>query len=226
MSPPGSSGPGPLDILERFRKPRPRPGEQCEMCATEIGTEHSHVVNLESRGLMCACRPCYLLFLPGGAAGGRYKSVPDRCVELPEATLTRGDWESLQVPVGIAFFFFSSTTGEVHCFYPGPAGATESLLPLDMWERLRAAEPLVASIEADVEALLVRAEREGDPASYIVPIDACYELVGYLRMYWKGFDGGGEAHQAIDDFFAGVVAKASSPVRHGAPPWAPPNGSL
>ncbi|MGH9222559.1 MAG: DUF5947 family protein, partial [Acidimicrobiales bacterium] len=183
----GAAQSGPLDILERFRKPKPRPGERCEMCATEIGDEHSHVVNLQTRGLMCACRPCYLLF-PGGA-GGHYKAVPDRCVALPESSISRADWEGLQIPVGVAFFFFSTTTGEVHGFYPGPAGATESLLPLDMWERLREADPLIATLQPDVEALLVRAEREGDPSCFIVPIDACYELVGYLRMYWKGFDG-------------------------------------
>ena len=35
-----------------------------------------------------------------------------------------------------------------------------------------------------------------------MPIDACYELVGRLRALWRGFDGGQEAHDAIDAFFA------------------------
>ena len=39
---------------------------------------------------------------------------------------------------------------------------------------------------------------------YIVPIDACYELVGHLRMLWRGFDGGTEANRKLDGFFAGV----------------------
>ena len=34
-----------------------------------------------------------------------------------------------------------------------------------------------------------------------MPIDACYELVGELRRLWKGFDGGTEAHEAMDAFF-------------------------
>ena len=198
---------GPLDILERFKKPKPRPGERCELCAKDISDEHSHVVSLQTRGLMCSCRPCYLLFLPG-STNQNYKSVPDRCVALPEGAIGRADWEGLQIPVGVAFFFFSTTTGEVHGFYPGPAGATESLLPLDMWDRLREADPLVATLASDVEALLVRAEKEGPPSCFIVPIDACYELVGYLRMYWKGFDGGTEANQAIEDFFEGVLLRA------------------
>jgi len=32
------------------------------MCAEPIADEHQHVVNLESRVLMCTCRGCYLLF--------------------------------------------------------------------------------------------------------------------------------------------------------------------
>ena len=36
-----------------------------------------------------------------------------------------------------------------------------------------------------------------------MPIDACYELVGELRRLWKGFDGGTEAHDAMDAFFDG-----------------------
>ncbi len=41
-----------------------------------------------------------------------------------------------------------------------------------------------------------------------MPIDACYELVGHLRRLWKGFDGGREAHDALDAFFARVRARA------------------
>ena len=31
------------------------------------------------------------------------------------------------------------------------------------------------------------------------PIDACYEFVGGLRLLWRGFDGGTQAHEFIDD---------------------------
>jgi hypothetical protein len=42
----------------------------------------------------------------------------------------------------------------------------------------------------------------------VVPIDACYELVGKLRLLWKGFDGGQEAREAIDSFFDRVATRA------------------
>ena len=62
----------------------------------------------------------------------------------------------------------------------------------------------------DVEALLVRVPEDEDavPQSYLVPIDACYEFVGCLRMMWRGFDGGQEARAFIDNFFARVAARA------------------
>jgi hypothetical protein len=33
----------------------PKP-ERCEMCATEVSAEHSHVADLEQSSLMCVCR--------------------------------------------------------------------------------------------------------------------------------------------------------------------------
>jgi hypothetical protein len=44
--------------------------------------------------------------------------------------------------------------------------------------------------------------------SFIVPIDACYELAGRMRMLWKGFDGGTEARDSIGEFLAGVRVRA------------------
>ena len=67
------------------------------------------------------------------------------------------------------------------------------------------ADPRVGLLADDVEALLVRvpeSARIGQPQSYLVPIDACYEFVGRLRMLWRGFDGGQEAREFIDGFFA------------------------
>ena len=51
-----------------------------------------------------------------------------------------------------------------------------------------------------------RATTQGE--CYLVPIDTCYELVGQLRSLWRGFDGGTEAHAALDAFFDDVRARA------------------
>ena len=214
---PSQSG-RPLAALARFvnRSARPAPAEVCEMCASELASGHSHIVNIESRSLMCACRACYLLFTQQGAAQGKYKAVPDRYLMLSSFELTPERWEDLQIPVGMAFFFFNSALKRVTGFYPSPAGATESLLPLEAWQNLAAANPILETVESDVEALLINRRRGGNFESYLVPIDACYELTGIVRRRWKGFDGGEEAWRDIDAFFDSLRAKCR-PVEAGVP---------
>ena len=55
----------------------PEGAERCEMCREVLGERHGHVVDLEKRSLACTCRACYLLFTHEGAAGGRYRAVPE-----------------------------------------------------------------------------------------------------------------------------------------------------
>jgi hypothetical protein len=216
MSVAGRSG-VPLAALRRVTRSRPAPvtEERCDMCAAPVAPEHTHVVDLQSRALMCSCRPCYLLFADEHA-NLHYRSVPDRYLSFAGTALDERSWDELQIPVGLAFLFRNSQQGRMVAFYPGPAGATESELPLAAWERIVAQNPQLAVLRADVEALLVR--RTGGPAGagddetdgtcHLVPIDACYELVGQLRTMWRGFDGGREAHEAMDAFFARVRASS------------------
>ena len=200
-------------VLQRIRELQPRdlvPAiERCELCGEPISAEHGHLVDLGARNLLCACRGCYLLFVSEGAGGARYRAVPDRYVSFPDFQLGPGQWESLQIPVGLAFFFFNSSLGRMAAFYPGPAGATESELALDTWEEILAENPELGTLQPDVEAFLVRAERNrGGAECFIVPIDACYELVGKMRRMWRGFDGGQEVRDELDRFFARVEDRA------------------
>jgi hypothetical protein len=219
---PGSANP--LDVLARVRGSRPEPStqERCEMCAEQIGAQHQHVVDLVGRGLMCTCRPCYLLFTAEGAEL-RYRAVPDRYLSLPGFALFAGQWDDLEIPVGLAFFFTNSVQSRTVAFYPGPAGATESELPLGAWDRIVDANPVLRSLAPDVEALIVRmpdrsrTEAAGAVA-HLVPIDRCYELVGLLRMAWRGFDGGQEARALLDAFFADLAARGTPPRPRGAAP--------
>jgi hypothetical protein len=196
---------GAFDVLARIRANRgaPQPaGERCEMCSEPIADEHQHVVNLEGRQLMCVCRGCYLLFTDTQAEL-RYRAVPDRYLAFPDFALDRRGWEALQIPVGLAFFFHNSTLGRTVAFYPGPAGAAESELDLQAWNDIRAADPRVDTVAPDTEAVLVRVpgDETASPHAYLVPIDACYEFVGRLRMMWRGFDGGQDVRRYIDEFF-------------------------
>ncbi len=217
------------DVLARIagnrRAPEPA-GERCEMCSESILDEHQHVVNVAGRQLMCVCRACYLLFTETSAEL-RYRAVPDRYLAFTDFALDRRAWEALQIPVGVAFFFTNSALGRTVAFYPGPAGACESELDLDFWNTICAADERVGLLADDVEALLVRVPEtvhDGDsaqPQSYLVPIDACYEFVGRLRMLWRGFDGGQEARAYLDSFFAQIAARARQTPRL-APRVTPP----
>lgn len=196
---------GAFDVLARIRAGRgaPQPeDERCEMCAEPIADEHQHVVNVEGRQLMCVCRGCYLLFTDTDAQL-RYRAVPDRYLTLRDFAMDRRQWEALQIPVGLAFFFANSALGRTVAFYPGPAGATESELDLQAWNDIRASDPRVDCLATDTEALLIRVPDSADeaPQARVLPIDACYEFVGRLRLLWRGFDGGQDVRDYIDGFF-------------------------
>jgi Family of unknown function (DUF5947) len=195
--------------LRRFLDAPPsRQLQGCELCGAPFEGTHGHVIDLENRRLMCACRPCYLLFTHPGAAGGKLRSVSERLFRLPDAALSPAQWEALDIPVGVAFFLRNSRRDRVLAFYPSPAGATESGLPLETWNEMVAANPELETLEPDTEALLVWRGRK-DAQSWIVPVDACYELVGIIRRAWKGFDGG-DAWREIDAFFTGLEDRRRS----------------
>lgn len=196
-------------MLQRMLAKRPPPGECCDFCATPIPDEHRHLVELAARRILCACRACSLVFEPAGAAQGRYRPIPSRYAEVPAFAVEDGTWEALAIPIGLAFFFHNSLEGKTIAFYPSPAGATESLLPLESWNEILAAYPLLRSMESDVEAAIVR-RTENTSRCYLVPIDAAYELVGIVRSTWKGFDGGEEARGRIDEYFARLAARSAA----------------
>jgi Family of unknown function (DUF5947) len=181
--------------------------EHCEMCAEVLTARHGHLVDSEKRSLACACRACYLLFTHEGAAGGRYRAVPERICHDPDRPLTDEDWNELQIPVAMAFFFFNSALGQVVAGYPSPGGTTECELDLAGWDRLAAAYPLFAELAPDVEAIFVNRTDNGNEV-FLIPIDECYSLVGELRMFWTGFDGGAEVRAALAAFLEGLRKRA------------------
>jgi Family of unknown function (DUF5947) len=189
-----------LQELVAKREARPAPEEVCELCAEPIAADHRHLLDLEDRRLLCACRACSILFDRSGAGGGHYRLVPDRCVRLETLELDDAQWQRFGLPVDMAFFFHSSAPARVVAFYPSPLGATESLLDLDAWDEFAAQNPVLAKLEPDVEALFVDRTR-GKREHWILPVDRCYELVGIVRTHWRGFGGGDEVWRKLDEFF-------------------------
>lgn len=203
---PGAVTPGALSVLSRIRagRPAPSPYERCEMCAAPVADEHQHVVNVSSRSLLCTCRPCYLLFTHDDAELA-YRAVPDRYLSFPD--VPPPIWDTLDLPVGTAFLFVNSALGRVVAFYPGPAGATESELSLAAWDGVVEGVPGLATLQPDVEAVLVHTSDQTVEV-FLVPIDICYELVGHLRMLWRGFDGGQDVRRQLGEFFSRVRRKS------------------
>jgi hypothetical protein len=185
------------------------PAECCELCDAPIPSTHRHLLELSSRELMCACRPCSLLFERGGSGNGRYKLVPERRLRLDDFAMSEQAWEELRIPVDMAFFFHSSAEQRMLAYYPGPMGPTESLLQLSSWQELEQANPVLTELEVDVEALLVNRVR-GARRYWLVPLDECYGLVGLIRTRWRGLTGGSEVWREIDCFFEELDRRARS----------------
>jgi len=179
------------------------------MCAAPITEAHSHVANIDSRAILCTCRSCYLLFTQQGAGAGKHQAVPERYLYRREVAGAGRLWDTTGIPVRMAFFFTNSATDTTVAFYPSPAGATECLLPIDSWTDLLTGNPGFGDVQPDVEALLVN--RAGDGfEGFLVPVDACYHLVGLVRTHWKGFDGGSEAWRHIERFFTDLRERGTA----------------
>jgi hypothetical protein len=85
----------------------------------------------------------------------------------------------------------------------------ESLLPLGLWEEITAQNPALASMEPDVEALLVH--RVGDARDHLLaPIDRCFELTGMIRRHRTSILGSARAGAdgEIEDFLRRLKEEA------------------
>lgn len=191
--------------LRRFMRERPQ-SEPCELCSAGLRSEHQHLLEPSRRQLICCCDPCAILFSSTGET--KYRRVPRDSYALKDFRLTAAQWDSLMIPINVAFFFESRELGRVTALYPSPAGATESLLSLGAWEELAAENPILHELEPDVEALLVN-RLQDTGAYYRVPIDECYRLVGLIRANWRGLSGGQEVWREIAQFFARLDERAT-----------------
>jgi hypothetical protein len=199
--------------LRQFVRKRPTV-ECCEMCSTPLPGEHQHLIEPAARKIVCACDPCAILF--SGQSVMKYRRIPRRIRALPDFQMTESQWDGLMIPIELAFFFKSGDPAKVNAFYPGPAGATESLLSLEMWGDIEAENPQLQQMEPEVEALIANRVGVGRGAAaqyYVVPIDECYKLVGLIRLHWHGLSGGTEVWREVGKFFLSLNERAETSSR-------------
>jgi hypothetical protein len=179
--------------------------EYCDLCGLSIGAEHRHLLQLTERRIVCSCEACWAM----RAGEGDYRPVGNRTLWLEDLDLPDDVWAGFQVPIGLAFFMYSTVTACIVAMYPSPAGATESELHFESWVRMCELNPVLAQLEPDVEGLIVN--RLVDPPVYaIAPIDRCYALTGAIKVAWEGIAGGTGVDRTVTRFFdelrAGTVA--------------------
>jgi len=192
---PGQSS---LATLRRYvRRPRERV-DVCELCAKPLTSLHQHLLELDRRRVACACDACAILF--PGSSRQRFKRIPRDVVRLHDFAMDDQEWESLLIPINLAYFVHNSAAGRVVAQYPSPGGAMESLLDLEYWNAILERNPVLRKFEDDVEVLLVNRISQ-TPRYYRAPIDHCFRLVGIIRTHWRGLSGGAEVWKEIDNFF-------------------------
>jgi uncharacterized protein DUF5947 len=191
--------------LREFARARP-PGERCDLCGAPLGPTHDHLLDPEIRRLQCACLACARLL--GQTAEPRWRRVHHRVQRLADFRLSDDEWRALGLPVDLAFLVRRGGLARVVALYPSPGGPVEASVALPAWEALLAANPGLAELRPDVEALLVN--RTGARRDhYLISIDECYRLVGLLRRHWRGLSGGAEVQERVAQFFADLAAAAS-----------------
>lgn len=186
--------------------------EGCESCDGPLAHEHAHVVDLARRHLRCVCAECATrlpLVHPV-----RYRAIGNRLLTDPRLEMGAAEWAAIGVPLPLGYVMYDSGTERWVAHRPTPEGTREERIDPLRWLALAARTPLVAELRPDVEAILVGGRPR--PQAWLAPIDACYELQGYVRRHWRGVHGA-SAWMVLDTFFDRLrVTSATLPARPAA----------
>lgn len=208
-------------LIKRLRDYATGPAERqsvCDICQSTVAIDHRHLLEPATGKLYCACDACRILF--ENQAHGRFRTVPDSVLAIPDFEISESELAALGIPIGLAFITLSSaagpaTTGDagsrpaiVVGWYPSPAGLVQSLPDRNVWESIANRCRPVQNLQADVEALLINHTRNHHWC-FVAPIDICYQLVGIVRRHWDGWSGGTQVWEEVDRFFERRVLQVS-----------------
>lgn len=198
--------------------------EHCDLCADQLPDRHRHLLDTGRRQILCACQACGVLFDRQAAGNGLYRLIRPLRRALPDLRCDGALWAALGVPVDLAFFVrheaapaepattepdaAGNAATPVTAHYPSPIGTVGAEVAPEAWQRLVEANALLADMDTEVVALLIRQQRRtGDRArhgasqQWLLGIDDCYQLTALLRQSWTGLSGGDQVWRQIDAYF-------------------------
>ena len=126
------------------------------MCSREL-PDSSASARTGQPKLVCACDACAILF--SDQAQTKYQArAPARSIPAG-FRMTDSQWDGLDDAHQHGILFQEHAAKPRGRAVSSPAGATESLLAFETWEKLNVENPVLLEMEADVEALLVNQNR-------------------------------------------------------------------
>ena len=209
--------------------PEPRAGE-VRVCAPRPWPPRTSTWSkLQSRRLVCAARParCSSAASKSGLSP-RAAATSSSC---PTSASPTPQWESLLIPISLAFFFHSTPAervrGRISQSGRGHRIALGIWKPGRRWSTRTPCWPRCNPTSRPCWSIAWAAQR----SYYRVPIDECYKLVGLIRVHWRGLSGGmrsvgrggqvlrpleGEIPAVIDLNFQVAASRAAGPCGRAA----------
>ena len=170
-----SPNPRRFRCLRRFARNAHR--QNIANCAVRnCSPTHPHLLETENAPdpLLLRALRCALQRSRCGHNIAAFRAIP---AQLQNFVMSDELWQSLMIPINLAFFYRQSATGIVVAMYPSPAGAIESTLSFDTWSEIESQNPVLSNMQPEVETLLVN--RVGQTREYyLAPIDQCYQAGG------------------------------------------------
>jgi hypothetical protein len=161
--------------------------KHCDVCGMVVEFQPSYLVHPASRRLMFCCETCATNLVGGGS--GKYRRVPKSVQILADLKMSDAQWDSLSLPINLAFLYYSSPDRGVLVVCPSASGPNEIALPAPQWEDLVRDNPILRTFQPDVEGLLIN--RVGPTRRYFrAPIDQCFKLTAFIKDHWSGVTGG------------------------------------